>query len=219
MPETKEQVDAGQAVYSKKTLAIYDLYVLGFSNRFVWKCPSKHILGLYDQYISGNHLDVGVGTGFFPDRCRFPVDNPRLALMDLNASSLAVTAERVSRYNPEIYRHNVLEPFEGEIRSFDSIGANYLLHCLPGTIDTKARIFKHFESFMNPGGVVFGSTILHDGVKRGMMAKKLMGIYNSKGIFSNTKDDLEGLKRNLDRYFSRTVVVTIGSVAMFACWK
>ncbi|MCP5054642.1 MAG: class I SAM-dependent methyltransferase [bacterium] len=219
MPETKEQVEAGQAVYSKKTLAIYDLYVLGFSNRFVWKCPSKNILDLYNRHISTNHLDIGVGTGYFPDRCKFPVENPRLGLMDLNGNSLGATSERVKRYHPETYRHNVLEPVEQDIPGFDSIGVNYLLHCLPGTIDTKTRIFKHLDKLLNPGGVVFGSTILHSGVKRGVLAKKLMKIYNGKGIFSNTGDDLDGLKTNLETHFTETEVTVIGSVALFACRK
>ena len=69
---TKEQVDAGQAVYTKGNLAAYDLFVLGISNRYIWKCPSVRIKEHYNQHLSSNHLDVGVGTGYFLDQCRFP---------------------------------------------------------------------------------------------------------------------------------------------------
>jgi hypothetical protein len=77
-------VEAGQAVYSTSTLALYDWFVLGVSNRFVWNCQSEHILALYDRYVTANHLDVGVGTGYFLAHCRFPHDRPRLGLLDLN---------------------------------------------------------------------------------------------------------------------------------------
>lgn len=55
---------AGAAVYSKPLLSGYDLWVLGFSNTFVWRCPTRLLLEFYNEHISGNHLDVGVGTGY-----------------------------------------------------------------------------------------------------------------------------------------------------------
>ena len=60
-----EQVTAGQAVYSKRVLRIYDFVVLGVSNRFIWKCPTQRLEQHYNQHITANHLDVGVGTGYF----------------------------------------------------------------------------------------------------------------------------------------------------------
>jgi len=45
-------------------LSGYDLWVLGFSNTFVWRCPTRLLLEFYNEHISGNHLDVGVGTGY-----------------------------------------------------------------------------------------------------------------------------------------------------------
>ena len=73
MSITIEQVDAGQAVYTRRTLLAYDFVVLGLSNRFVWKCPTWQLEAHYNWHVSANHLDVGVGTGYFPDRCRFPL--------------------------------------------------------------------------------------------------------------------------------------------------
>ena len=212
---TKQQVEAGQAVYTKLTLAIYDLWVLGISNRFIWKCPSSHLLELYNQHISGNHLDLGVGTGFFLDRCTFPTSNPRLFLMDLNPNSLEVTSRRVARYHPKTYRRNVLEPIQFNEEGFDSVGLNYLLHCLPGTMLTKAFVFEQVKLLLNPGGVVFGSTLLTRGVERGFLAQRLMDVYNKKGIFTNQDDNLEDLKKILKQNFSEISVKTIGCAALF----
>lgn len=65
---TDETIAAGAAVYSKPFLSVYDLYVLGFSNTFVWHCPARLILDFYNEHISRKHLDVGVGTGYFLDK-------------------------------------------------------------------------------------------------------------------------------------------------------
>ena len=62
-----QDVEAGQAVYNKYVLAIYDLLVLGFSCRFLWKCPAHRMTKQYDTFVTNNHLDVGVGTGYFLD--------------------------------------------------------------------------------------------------------------------------------------------------------
>src|SRR2546427_2898630 len=134
MTITGKQVEAGQAVYTKSMLAVYDLLVLGFSNRLVWRCPSRHILALYDRYVTANHLDVGVGTGYFLDRCRFPKDRPRLALMDLNANCLEAASTRLAPYRPPGYRANDPDPIPFDSPPFDSISPTYPLHRLPGTI-------------------------------------------------------------------------------------
>ena len=49
MGVSAEQVAAGQAVYTKRTLGAYDLIVLGLSNRLIWKCPSQRLLEHYNR--------------------------------------------------------------------------------------------------------------------------------------------------------------------------
>lgn len=78
MSVTAEQVTAGQAVYTKRTLALYDILVLGISNRLIWKCPTARLVDHYNTHLTANHLDVGVGTGYFLDRCRFPSATPQI---------------------------------------------------------------------------------------------------------------------------------------------
>jgi methyltransferase family protein len=216
MTITERQVEAGQAVYSKSMLAIYDWLVLRFSNRLIWKCSLKQILALYDWHVTANHLDVGVGTGYFLDHCRFPNDRPRLGLMDLNPNCLDAAANRVARYRPEVYRANVLDPIGLEIPRFNSISMTYLLHCLPGTIKTKSAVFRHLKPLLNQGGVMFGATLLSEGVYRSWAAKRLMAFYNSKGIFTNDQDDLQGLRAMLSEHLTAVTVEVVGCAALFS---
>ncbi len=164
MTVTREQVEAGQAVYTRRMLRLYDFIVLGVSNRFVWKCPTRRLKAHYNQHVTGNHLDVGVGTGYFLDRCRFPSNPPRIALMDLNPNTLEFASKRIARYKPKTYRRNVLEPIAFDAKKFDSVGVNYLLHCLPGSMAFKSVAFDHLKALMSPNAVLFGSTLLQRGI-------------------------------------------------------
>ncbi|QQE87108.1 class I SAM-dependent methyltransferase [Azotobacter chroococcum] len=216
MMVTQKQVEAGQAVYTRRMLALYDFVVLGVSNPFIWKCPTRRLEEHYARHLSANHLDVGVGTGYFLDRCRFPADAPRVALMDLNPDTLAFAAQRIARHAPKTYRRNVLEPIALSGEGFDSVGVNYLLHCLPGSLAEKAVVFDHLKALMNPGAVIFGSTLLQGGVPRSALARGLMAAYNRKGIFSNREDDLETLQHELGQRFREVSVEVLGCAALFS---
>jgi 2-polyprenyl-3-methyl-5-hydroxy-6-metoxy-1,4-benzoquinol methylase len=216
MSFTAEQIAAGQAIYTKRVLKTYDFLVLGLSNRFIWKCPTQRIVEHYNKHITANHLDVGIGTGYFLDNCRFPSQSPRIALLDINENTLDFASRRIARYKPETYLRNVLEPISIEAAKFDSIGINYLLHCLPGSIEAKAAAFDHLKALMNPNAVLLGSTLLQGGVPRNWFAKRLMDVYNRKGIFSNRRDSLDGLKRALDQKFRDVSIEVVGCVALFS---
>lgn len=216
MNVTREQVESGQAVYTKRVLKAYDFVVLGVSNRFIWKCPTPRQLQHYERHVSANHLDVGVGSGYFPDRCHFPSTPPRVALLDLNPTALEFAAQRIARYRPESYRRNVLESFTINAPGFDSVAVNYLLHCLPGSLASKAVIFDHLRPLMNANARLFGATLLHHGVVRSWAARRLMSVYNRKGIFSNQQDDLATLERELQRRFDDVKVEVLGCGALFS---
>jgi hypothetical protein len=115
-----DQVVDGQAVYTRRTLAVYNLVVLGISNRFVWKCPMPRLLAHCERHVSANHLDVGVGTGYFLGRFRFPALAPRIVLTDLNPNALAFACHRIARCRPSRYRRNVLDPVSIGGNGFDS---------------------------------------------------------------------------------------------------
>jgi hypothetical protein len=207
----------GQAVYSVPFLRIwYDVWVLGVNNHLVWRCPTRDLVDHYTLHISGNHLEVGVGSGYLLSRCSFPTPWPRLVLLDSNEACLAAAGLRLASYRPECVRRNVLEPvsFRGEL--FDSIGFNYVLHCLPGSIPQKAAALDHLRALLRPGGAFFGSTLLAGGVSRGFLARRHMGLFNRLGIFSNASDTLAELGRALEERFSEVSLRTVGCAALFS---
>ena len=101
-------VKAGQAVYSKNILSIYDWWVLGISNSHIWKCPTDLLEHEFTKHCSVNHLDVGVGTGYYLEHC-LPSNIERVGLIDLNQNSLDEAAKRIQEQQPEAYIANVLE--------------------------------------------------------------------------------------------------------------
>ena len=214
--EPRDATYAGQAIYTPFTLALYDLVVLGVSNSLIWRCPTRRILRLYDRHVTGNHLDVGVGTGWYLDHCRFPIPTPRVGLMDLNRSSLAAASRRIARYRPEQYQVDILQPAATMAAPFDSIAVSYLLHCLPGDIARKAAIFDNLAPWLAPGGVIFGATLLSIGVERSASARTLMRAYNRRGVFSNEEDSVAALRTALEQRFRKIDLNVIGCAALFA---
>jgi SAM-dependent methyltransferase len=212
---TAEQIHAGQAAYSPALLAWYDFLVLNVSNRWIWRCPTPKLLELYNTSVSANHLEVGVGTGYFLDRCRFPTPTPRLVLADLNEHCLAATSRRVARYNPETLHHDAFQSLPSALGKFDSIGLNYVLHCLPGDLTAKSVVLDHLRAALNPGGVLFGATLLAEGTTHSFLARRLMAHYNRLRIFDNLQDRLVDLQVALSQRFQIVQIDTIGSVARF----
>jgi ubiquinone/menaquinone biosynthesis C-methylase UbiE len=218
MPEMElaKDVEAGQAIYSRFVLSVYDIYVFGVSNRYIWKCPTSKLVQNYENNVSGKHLDIGVGSGYLLDASRFPVEAPRVGLLDLNSNSLDVTENRIKRYKPIIFKRNVFEKLSIGQHTFDSIGMNYLLHCLPGSMEEKSIVFDNAVEVLNPGGSLFGATLLQKGVHLGWAAKKLMRIYNRKGIFSNAYDSVDALEEILKSKFSTYSIDIYGCAAVFS---
>ena len=212
-----DEVAAGQRVYTPFTLRVYDLFVLGFSNRFVWRCRSSKMLGRYDSLVGARHLDVGVGTGWFLDHCSWPVESPKITLLDLNENSLSAASDRIRRYAPATVQANVLDQVDLGDALFDSIGTNFLFHCLPGGLEGKAAtVASNLRPYLASGGAFFGSTILGRGVSHNLVGRRLMRLYNRKRIFSNLEDDQRGLEQGLASELTDVQVEVVGSVALFA---
>jgi len=171
----------------------------------------------YGRHVGARHLDLGVGTGWYLDRCRWPVDQPEITLLDLNENSLALAARRLARYEPRTVRANVLEPLPLGDARFESAAANYLLHCLPGPLESKAAtLAANLRPHLEPGGVVFGSTILGQGVPHTRLGRRLLRLYNAKGIFSNLEDDADGLEQGLTSALTDVEIQVVGAVALFS---
>jgi len=201
-------------IYNEFMLRFYDLTVLQISNKFIWRCPTENLLDFFNKHITSNHLDIGVGTGYYLDKCIFPSKNPRIGLMDISSGSLKATQKRINRYSPESYHQNILEKITAEIEPFQSISMNYLIHCIPGNMDEKLKIFENVQKILLPNGIIFGSTLIFD-ENQNRIAKKLMQKYNEKGIFNNYHDSREGLEKNLAKYFNHFETQKIGSAILF----
>lgn len=213
IPNQKEIRD-GQAIYTKKNLILYDLIVTRLSNRFAWKCPRKVLIKFYQEHISGNHLDIGVGTGYFLDKTLRENHVERIGLLDLNSACLQYAKHRLNKFNVELYHHDVFKPFTGINEKFDSISLNYVIHCLPGTLLQKAIVFDNIKAVLNSNGVLFGSTLLGK-INKNKLADKLLALYNQKKIMHNLADDAETLEQELKNRFSYVQIKINGCVALF----
>jgi 2-polyprenyl-3-methyl-5-hydroxy-6-metoxy-1,4-benzoquinol methylase len=215
--ERDDPAYAGQADYTPGFLAVYDPLVLGVMNRVMWRCPTSEILRLYEAHVARTHLDVGPGTGWYLDHCRFETA-PEITLFDANQDVLAKASARLARLDPSVHQGNLLEATGLEPETFDSISLTHVLHCLPGTMADKGAVLGRLASLLRPRGMLFGSTILADRVLHTPVSRGLMRFLNARGVFGNRDDDLDGLKRALAGHFDGYAVRTVGSVALFTAY-
>lgn len=207
---------AGAAVYSRFVLRLYDAWVLGVSNRYAWKCPtSRVLLPFYRKHLGRRHLDVGVGTGWYLAHAGLTSES-RIALLDLNENSLHAAAARSGRPDAVQFARDVMQPLDlDDAPPFDSIALFYLLHCLPGGMADKARVFAHLAPHLAPDGVLYGATILGDEAGHNCLGRMLMRVYNRKGVFGNRGDTATGLEASLRAHFRQVEVRRHGKVALF----
>lgn len=205
----------GSQIYTPFTLKLYDWWVLKISNHFAWKCPTHDVLvPHFTEYAGNEHLDIGVGTGFY--LTHLP-ETTHISLMDINTNSLAVARNRIgSTRIKECIQHDVFEPFPAQYHGyFDSISMFYLLHCLPGTLKDKVQVIANTAKGLKTGGTLYGATILGNDAGHNRLGKKLMKVYNSKGIFSNKDDTEDGLHAMLSFQFHDVAVNRVGMVVLF----
>ncbi len=209
---------AGAAVYSKTVLRLYDFWVHGLSNHYLWHCPTVQLHALYQQHTTNNHLEVGVGTGFFLKQVKFSRLKPRIVLMDLNTNTLEMVSQAIAHYQPAGVVNDILSVHQPVLPLFDSIAFNYVWHCLPPNAN-KAQAFTHLAQFLKPDGVLFGATLLGKDTKLNPIAKGLMTLYNQKGIFGNNADSRASLESALAANFSHYEIRQVGAAAIFSAWK
>ncbi|HDR2456674.1 class I SAM-dependent methyltransferase [Enterobacter ludwigii] len=205
----------GIKAYTPLSLKLYDWWVLQVSNRYAWQCDTeRHLIPHFRNNMKNNHLDVGGGTGYY---LTFTPDICNVSLLDLNISSLEAANARVGRKRiKESILHDVFDPYPSHLREqFDSVSMFYLLHCLPGEMHDKARVIAHASNALTKEGCLYGATILGDDAGHNRFGRKLMRIYNQKGIFSNRTDSAEALASLLSRYFCHVELLIEGRVALF----
>jgi hypothetical protein len=214
-PPDEADVRAGAAQYSSAMLRWYDLAVLEINCRLLWRCSPRTMLALYQRNIGSRHLDLGPGTGYFLDRCTFPVQHPQITLVDLNPDVLATAAHRLRRYDPTTRLRNVLEPLALGSSRFNSAGLNMLLHCIPGPISSKAGVLDQIIPYLEPGARIFGSTVLKLGTSHTPTARHGMRLLNRQGVFHNAADSLTDLDEALAQRFATYRIELHGSMALF----
>ncbi|EMD36126.1 hypothetical protein CERSUDRAFT_116040 [Gelatoporia subvermispora B] len=223
-----EQLDPSASAYNTWVLRLYDFWVLTVSNLFAWRCPTKSsLLPFFTKHLGGDaHLDIGVGTGFYPATAAPKLAKTKtLALMDLNPGTLAYAEARVraAGYQGTIERvhRSVFDPLPESMRGrFDSVSLFYLFHCLPGSFPTKAsHVLASVTPALAPGGVVYGATILGRAAPHNWFGRKLIEVYNRKGIFGNESDTKENLEKALRAAFEEVTIEQIGVVVLFSAQK
>lgn len=203
----------GQADYGPMLLRLYDPLVLGPILPHVWHVPTGRILAQYRAHARDRHLDVGPGTGFFVDRSGLP-DGSRVTLLDPNPNVLAHASRRLRRLGVTAVRADVLKPLHVG-GPFASAALSAVLHCLPGPFARKADAIANVASVLEPGGVLFGSTVLGRRAAHGWLARRFLGSFNRRGTFDNLDDTAEDLRAALGASFERVDVQVIRSMALF----
>lgn len=210
--------DPGSAIYSPLTLAFYDAWVLGISNRFAWRCPTRRVLlPFFAEHVRQRHLDIGVGTGYYLARSELPLD-VNVTLMDLNRASLDVAYDRFGRAATTRLLHDAFEPLPND-SVYDSISLFYLLHCLAGPVSLKTTLFNHLKTSLSRDGVLFGATILGDEVAHNRFGRTLMSFYNRKGVFNNGGDTEAVITAALWENFERVDTCLEGCVLLFVAQR
>lgn len=209
----------GQMFFSMMIHKLYDVVLYGFITPFFWKCPTTILMDNYVDNVSSNHLEIGVGSAYFLDNTLSEEFKPRLALMDLNTNCLNKAAKKLQIYRPEIYHQNILDPIDSNIAKFDSIGMNYVLHCVEGSFKKKTHALQHIKSLLNTGGVFYGATLLNGGVSRSWLARCLMRLLNALCIFSNNNDNLTDFCLAMQASFDQVEVRVQGCAVIFKAVK
>lgn len=212
-----DKVHQSQKFFNKGSLLFYDLLLYGVISRFAWGATIPSLDGLYRKYITTNHLEVGVGTGFLLGRALGKKNRDmRLAFMDLSDACLARCQVKMAAFRPEVYRQNLLHPVEQNIPKFDSIAINSVMHCIPGSFRDKSIVFTHLKALMNTDAVLFGTTVLGKNVNKNLLAKPFMWLMNRLGVFNNQADTGEDLREYLEKNFKILEFNVVGVTAFFA---
>lgn len=205
----------GVRIYSAALLFIYDFLIMRVLTPYVWRCHPKNFQNLYLSLMSRNHADIGVGTGYFLDRCRYQPGQVRIGLFDLQQNCLDYTARRLSRFQPETYRCNALSPIRIGGERFDSIGLGGILHCIPGDFAQKGMVFDAIRPIMKANARVFGYTILNQGIEKTRLSRLVFFALQKLRVINGLHDSASQLSAELKKRFRICEVEVIGCIAIF----
>lgn len=208
--------DPAIRIYTRSSLPLYDAVVMRLLSDWVWGCPAEHFLAHYRRHLTANHAEIGVGSGYCLDRCGFPEPNPRLALIDLQPNCLAYSARRLARYRPKSYVHDARDPMWLGLEPFDSVAICGVLHCLPGSLSEKGKVFDALAPLAAAGTTIFGYTLVSDNVRERALPHAVHRLLNRLQIIANREDRRDDLYAELARRFDAPAVEQIGCLAFFS---
>ena len=196
---------AGQKDYGPVLLSIYDWWVLRFMANNVWRAPMPPYLERYRSLIGARHLDIGPGSGYFLDHGA--ADGTDITLLDPNTDVLDHCAKRLARFAPSTVEADVLKPLPVE-GPYDSAAMSFVLHCLPGPMENKARAVRNVAAVLDEEGVLFGGTVLGLDADHTWAARSVLKVANRQGGFDNETDTADGLGESLRESFEEVEVST-----------
>lgn len=204
----------GQAGYNPLLLAIYDVWVLRFMARAVWKTPIPPVVERYRRHLGSRHLDVGPGTGYFIEKAGPPAGT-EITLLDPNPHVLKHVSRRLASMAPATVEADVMKPLPVD-GPFDSAALSFVLHCLRGPMTNKATAVRNIADVLTPDGVLFGGTVLGLKESHTRPARAFLWAVNKKGDFDNLEDTVDGLRGILDASFRDVEIEVAGSAALFS---
>jgi SAM-dependent methyltransferase len=204
----------GQAGYSPVLLAIYDVWVLKFMARAVWKTPIPPVVDLYRRHLGPRHLDVGPGTGYFIEKAAPPAGT-EITLLDPNPHVLKHASRRLASMAPVTVEADVMKPLPVD-GPFDSAALSFVLHCLRGPMTNKGTAVRNIADLLTPDGVLFGGTVLGAGELHTRSARAFLSVANKNGAFDNVDDTVDGLREVLGASFRVVEIQVAGSSALFS---
>ncbi|KAF4337771.1 Methyltransferase [Fusarium beomiforme] len=202
----------------------------------------RSVFAPYSPTISQRHVDIGVGTGYFPTKAIQDIGrNPKnqyLALVDLSEHSLATARKRVLLKHPEVQVDCVLadaaqplpEPLTG--KAFDSASLFLVMHHMPQPTASKSNAITNAKSLLTDDGVLVGCTVLGKQWEKteqgyrvksekplGRAASFILGFYNKRGIFDNWQDDPNVLAEALEAEFKEVEANIVAMMFVFRASK
>ncbi|KAK2596152.1 hypothetical protein QQS21_006429 [Conoideocrella luteorostrata] len=211
--------DKSKELYKTRRLLIYDYWVLGIVSTWAWGCPTAaYPLPQFRANIGKNHLDIGIGTGYYLRKGKIP-STTKITLMDIEKTALDFALKRCGRPDARGMVADILKPLPTQ-EKYDSISMYYLLHCIPASIEEKCSIFSHIKDNMTPDGVIHGANVVAKGVRKdnkfaAHMRRKVL----EAGIFQNLEDKPYDFEHALRQNFHEVEVRVVGTVFVFRAAK
>ncbi|GAB7352919.1 hypothetical protein MBLNU459_g3504t1 [Dothideomycetes sp. NU459] len=213
--EVVEVENGEEVLYTPWRLTYYDFWVLGIVTTYAWCCPTTtYLLPLFRANVRKNHLDIGVGSGYYLGPSTVPTTT-NLTLIDSESHALAVAKARTRRMDATAIVANVLKPLPLS-QKYDSVSMYYLLHCIPVSIEEKCRVFSNIKVHMTTDGVLTGANILNKGVKQdNFFGAWIRRGITRHGILHNQSDTAYDFEHALRENFCQVETWVVGSIFIF----